>query len=494
MKQSAQLQITENVLMLQRGRGELLVTDYLRLRPLYIKQGRDYVAHFLKAASQLGSYERIIDAFPRETALLDMLMDHGVIVPHATSQADRRPESLVREACIDNRRSISLFLLMSQSCNMGCVYCLNGRNTYQTERHLRMDRDVAFRSVERSLESLGAQGSLEIIFFGGEPLLNWPLAKGVITHCEHSLKAKHPDKELKYHLTTNLSVMPDDLIAWAKRYNITFLCDVDGPEPIHNRCRPFKDGRPSHEIITGNIRRLAEAGLKVDLRATITALNQDHLLDIAEHHKAIGGKSSAFVPVNPITSDEEILPQRFLPSPLKIMRGLTEVYQRKVWNEGALYPFNQYAPRLAPGAGTTFGCGAPCGNTLVVDVNGDAYPCIYLVGIRQFHLGNIMNRTYPNGGLLQSMCDRLHVDRMEECRSCVWRYVCGGGCPLRRLMPFDKGAPAQRVADYWKRVNCDCTKHVIELALWDRAEAAAMSLLRSNEMRETSAIAHAVHC
>jgi len=140
-----------------------------------------------------------------------------------------------------------------------------------------MQRDVAFRSVERCLEGLDAQGSLEIIFFGGEPLLNWPLAKDVITHCEKRLKTEHPDKELKYHLTTNLSFMPDDLIAWAKKYNITFPCDVDGPEAIHNRCRPFKDGRPSHEIITGNIRRLVDEGLKVDLRATVTALNQDHL-------------------------------------------------------------------------------------------------------------------------------------------------------------------------------------------------------------------------
>ena len=173
---------------------------------------------------------------------------------------------------------------------------------------------------------------------------------------------------------------------------------------------------------------------------------------------------------------------------------MADIYQSKLWNERELYPFNQYAPRLAPNAGTSFGCGAPCGKTLIVDVNGDAYPCIYLVGISRFHLGNITNGTYPKRNVLRRMADRLHVDRIEECTSCVWRYVCGGGCPLRRLVPLDKGIAAEKVANYWKRVNCDYTKKVIELVLWNRAESTASSLLGGNVTHQASTLTHAVHC
>jgi len=69
----------------------------------------------------------------------------------------------------------------------------------------------------------------------------------------------------------------------------------------------------------------------------------------------------------------------------------------------------------------------------VVDVRGHVFPCIYLVGIKRFSMGNMMNGTYPNRALLKRMYDRLHVDRMAECASCPWRYLCGGGCPLWRL-------------------------------------------------------------
>ena len=492
MKQNGRLKITEHLLMLERGKDELLLADYLDLRPLYIRKGGKYIASFLKAVSALESHEKIADLYLHEIDLLNMLLDHGIIVPHGLPKADERSESLPEGLCFDHRRCMSLYLLVSQSCNMGCVYCLNGTKTYQPDKDLRMGKEVAFRSVERCLDTIIPGGCLEVIFFGGEPLLNWPLAKEIIVYCENSLKERHPEKQIKYHLTSNLSFIPPDLIEWATKYNITFLCDVDGPEPVHDICRPFKDARPSHETITRNIRRLVAAGLKVDLRATITSLNQDHLLEITKHHKAIGGKSSAFVPVNPVNSDEDILAERLLPSPQKIIKGMTDAYRAKVWKVGELYPFNQYAPRLVSGARTILGCGAPHGSTVIVDVNGDVYPCIYLVGIRRFHMGNIMNESYPNRSLLRWMCDHLHVDHMEDCRSCPWRYVCGGGCPLGRLTVLNNPMATEHVRAYWKRISCEYTKKIMELVLWDRAEGAAFSLLEGH--RGQIDVASTIHC
>ncbi len=494
MNVNPSLKLTEHLLTLKRGRDELLLADYMDLRPLYIKKGRKYVDNFLRAASELGSYEKIAEVFPHEKNLLDMLLDHGILVPRVPPEGDKPAERLSEGLAFGNRRSMSLYLLISQSCNLGCVYCLNGARTYRTDKGLKMGREVAFRSVERCLDDIGPKGRLEIIFFGGEPLLNWPLAKEIIAYCENGLKPKHPGKEIKYHLTTNLSFIPDDLTRWARDYQITFLCDVDGPEPIHDRCRPFRDGRPSHKTVARNVGNLAAAGLNVDLRATITAFNQDHLAEIAAHHKAIGGKSSAFVPVNPINSDEALLDGRLLPSPRKIMKGLTEIYRNKLWRERELYPFNEYAPRLRPGAGTVLGCGAPCGNTVIVDVQGDVYPCIYLVGIRRFYLGNIMNESYPRRNLLRRMSASLHVDHRADCRTCAWRYACGGGCALRSLMSVPNSTACERVTAYWKDIACEGTKKIMELMLWDRAERAVSNLLEDQAMRETVETTNTIHC
>lgn len=493
IKNNTLLKITEDLLMLKRGREELLLANYNNLHPLYIRKGRAYIDTFLKAVSELGTYKKIMDVFPHEIDLLEALLNHGIIVPKGSTRTEP-PKTCSNELDFDNQKGMSLYLLISQSCNMRCVYCLNGRITYQTNRSLRMSREIAFKSIDRCLDNIVSGGYLEIIFFGGEPLLNWPLAKEIIIYCENSLKGKHAETQLKYHFTSNLSLLPNDLIEWARKFNISFLCDIDGPEKIHNMCRPFKDGRPSHEIIVKNVRHLLEAGLKVDLRATITAINQDHLLAVTEYHKALGAKSSAFIPVNPVNSDEDILMERLLPSPQKIIKGMTKVYKSKVWQEGELFPFNQYASRFRPGALTVFGCGAPYGNTAIVDVNGDVYPCIYLVGIKRFYLGNITNESYPNRKLLRWMRDYLHVDHLEDCQLCSWRYICGGSCPLGRLTILNNPQAGPKVVNYCKKITCEYTKNLMELLLWEKAQETASNLIKNLKMSEAVGTANIIPC
>ena len=492
MDKDSTVKITKNLLRLERGENELLLVNCLNPRPLYIKKGRQYISDFLKSASELGSYNRIINHYPDDVNLLELLLTHEIIIPAGSEKENIPYRKLSETLVLKNRRNTSLYLLLSQSCNMGCVYCLNGIKTYRKEKNLMMSRDVAFQSIDRCLADIRPGGFLEVIFFGGEPMLNWPLAKEIITCCENSLKAKHHERQIKYHFTSNLSIIPDDLNAWAKKYNITFLCDIDGPEPVHNNCRPFKGGRPSYGPIVSNIRRLVDDGLKVSLRATITALNEDYLAQIAGHHRAIGGSSCAFVPVNPVNSDEDILSEEMLPSPDKIIEGLIKVYSDRIWRPEDLYPFNQYWSRFARGSRMAVGCGAPYGNTPVVDINGDVYPCIYLVGIQKFYMGNMMNGTYPDEGLLDWMYDLLHVDRTAECKSCPWRYLCGGGCPVGRLTVLSNSSAGKEVTAYCEQIRCEYTRKLMESVLWDKARETASGILERYSEDET--MDTTIHC
>jgi uncharacterized protein len=424
-----------------------------------------------------------------------MLMDHRIVISaedqkNGCDRTEMAGDTLART----DKKAMSLYLLLTQSCNLGCVYCLNGAETYQKESNLMMKEEAAFRSIDRCLDSLNPDGKLEVVFFGGEPLLNWPLAKQVILYCEEKRQSAHRDKEIHYHLTSNLTVLPKDLIDWAKRYGMTFLCDIDGPEAIHDRCRPFKNGKSSHDRSVKNIGRLTRAGLKVALRSTITSANQDAMPEIAKHHKEIGGTGCAFVPVNPVNSDEDILPESLMPDPARVVKGLTSVFKSRIWETRDLFPFNVYASHVHAGARTVMGCGAPYGNTPVVDVNGDVYPCIYLVGIQRFYLGNILEERYPENAVLDGMMASLHVDNMEECRDCAWRYICGGGCPVGKLTVFDNPLASRKAVSYCGSIRCDYTKKVIELLLWDMAREAAAEVDREGSGISTVAIGSTINC
>jgi uncharacterized protein len=193
---STRLKVTDNLLMIERGREELILTDYVDLQPLYIKKGKRYIKSFLKAASELKTQKRTIEAFPQDADLLDTLLNHKIIVPHSLKRSEARHYSQ-EEPDLHHKASMSLYLLISQSCNMSCVYYLNGSKTYQIDKTLRMDREIAFKSIERCLTDISPGGSLEVVFFGGEPMLNWPLVKEAVTYCEESLKQTHPQKHIR---------------------------------------------------------------------------------------------------------------------------------------------------------------------------------------------------------------------------------------------------------------------------------------------------------
>ncbi|MCJ7596631.1 MAG: SPASM domain-containing protein [Desulfobacterales bacterium] len=496
-KPNGRIKVTENLVILERGEEELLLGNSFDLQPLYIKKGRGHIKRILESVQGLGTLKKIEEAFPEDVPLLNLLRDHRILVDaESETGGHAEPDMSFLKASKKDRSGMSLYLLLTQSCNLECIYCLNGIKTYKAENNLKMTEEIAYTSVEKCLKSLNSNGRLEIAFFGGEPLLNWPLAKKVITYCEETLKEKHRDKEILYHITSNLTFLPSDLIEWAKRYNITFLCDVDGPEKIHDQCRPYKDGKPSHTAITANIRRLIDAGLKVSLRATVTSINQHHMMETASHHKDLGGRGSAFVPVNPVTSDEDLLLDDLLPAPEVLIKGLVEIYKSKIWESTHLFPFSVYSSKIQPGSKIVMGCGAPYGNTPVVDVHGDVYPCIYLVGIKRFFLGNVLDDDYPNEKVLDWMMDLLHVDNLEDCRRCPWRYLCGGGCPVGRLIILDNPGVTPKVETYCGKISCEYTKKILELLFWELATEASLSIENVTPQEASVAIDHSntIHC
>lgn len=483
---SKKLRISKNLIALKRGVEELLLANSFHLYPLYIQRGRDYVDNFLQSAEKLGTVSKIHKAFPQDSGLLEMLMEHKIIVPHSEQESYGEADIASQKKMVARKSHICLYLLLTQSCNLGCVYCLNGKKSYRTHHNLKMSEEVAYCGVEKYLNRLDPDGQLEIIFFGGEPLLNWPLAKKVICHCEETLKPLYRDRKISYHLTTNLAKLPDDLIEWAKKYQISFLCDVDGPGEVHNQLRPYKNKRPSFRNITENIRRLSDAGLKVSLRTTVTAINQHRMLETAQLHKDIGGTGCAFVPVNAANSDSELLPESLLPSPDIVIKGLEEVYHSGIWDLNQLYPFSMLQSNVRCGANVTMGCGAPSGSTPVIQANGDVYPCIYLVGMKRFFMGNVLEKIPQPEDRYDWMMTSLHVDHLEDCRACNWRYICGGSCPMLRFTVLSNPAASAGVIAYTRGIMCDYSKKVFELLLWEKAGESAASLQHEIETAKES--------
>lgn len=464
---SGPLHVTENLIALERGAGELLLINSFSMRPLYVARGRESVKALLGDVRGRTAGE-LVAAHPADAPLIRMLLEHRLLL--GAGERERYAGAEIEAHAVEPPRprdKMTVFLLLTEACNLGCIYCLNGAGTYQKTPRSEMSADVALASLRACLGKIRDGGVLQVTFFGGEPLLRWGLIQEIIRRCGEELKPEFPARRIAFHVTSNLTVQPPDLVPVLKEHGVTVLSDIDGPPEVHDRCRPFLGGRPSHARSAETIKRLVDAGIKVALRTTITALNQDAILETAAHHKALGAANSGFVPVCAVNSDRQYLADDLLPDPDRIITELIRLYRGGTWARDNLFPFNEYVLKLRPGSRQVTGCAAPSGSTPVIRPNGDVYLCIYLVGQERFRYGTVPGEW--DRRLLDSSSVALHVDNVAECKGCAWRYVCGGGCPVMKLAHVDGATASAKVQEYGRRINCDFTQAILTELLWDTA-------------------------
>ncbi len=76
----------------------------------------------------------------------------------------------------------AIALFVAQKCNMGCVYCYGLGGEYGDKGM--MHATTACKAVDWLLDNSGGLASVNISFFGGEPLLNFPLIKTVVSYAK----------------------------------------------------------------------------------------------------------------------------------------------------------------------------------------------------------------------------------------------------------------------------------------------------------------------
>ena len=113
------------------------------------------------------------------------------------------------------REISSLTLVLSDQCNFSCPYCpqQKGKNTLKI-------KDICdFLALLRP--RLGREVWLE--FYGGEPLLSWPLVEKTVAYSELKYKNK-----FRFTLTTNGSLLKKEYILFFKKHRFELVLSYDG--------------------------------------------------------------------------------------------------------------------------------------------------------------------------------------------------------------------------------------------------------------------------
>ncbi len=159
-------------------------------------------------------------------------------------------------------------IVLTTRCNLACKYCFEKPMlVYSSD----MDERVANKSVDFLFDYLGKSEKLNIVLFGGEPLLNSKALKKIVFRSE--ILSKKLGKKLSFSLTTNGTLLDSQWLDFFCDHNIKILLSIDGLKDSHNRNRIFVDGNGTFDLVQKNLEKLKLVQKYIGAKVTLTPNN-----------------------------------------------------------------------------------------------------------------------------------------------------------------------------------------------------------------------------
>lgn len=366
-----------------------------------------------------------------------------------------RPSAVARESVQPARMPVkTLVLHVTEACNLNCSYCYY-HGSKSPAKGKAMTVAVARRAVDFLMEKSGALDKVELVFFGGEPLLNKHLIAETVAYANAS--AAHCGKSVDFALTTNATLLSESTTMFLMENRIGVTVSIDGLPHVHDRYRRFPDGSPSFAIIKPGIRRLLDAagGKPVVARVTVAGnpgdvpASLDYLLDM-------GFAEAGFAPVTSMDPRYR-LGSEAMRQLLVQFEALSQQFLDRA-RENRFLGFTNLIDLLVTlheGEVRSYPCGAGLG-LLSVSTEGNLFLCQRLTGENEAAMGSI------DGGLdlvqLANFRQAGHVSSKPVCRECWARAICAGGCYHEALIREGRLTAANRH-------YCDWIKRWIEIGI-----------------------------
>ncbi|MBN1262454.1 MAG: radical SAM protein [Anaerolineae bacterium] len=383
---------------------------------------------------------------------LHWLEQRGLFRAPVHTYDDTENEAYIQQLVRMGTNKIELYL--AEACNLRCRYCYVNAN--DALNHGLMSWDMARQAIDFAFARAGNADSVNITFFGGEPLLNKPVLKQAIAYSQQ-LGAEQ-GKTVGYSMTTNATLLDDDIIDLIKRYNFGLMISLDGPQETHDAMRPFADGRGSFETAAGNIKRLMARRRSVTVRCTLS--NRD--LDRPKIVQFLEDFGFTRVAMSRCTGTVDGLgPYDIGPEENAVLHAQDDDFAERLFEQlarGERIKFNPWANvvrTIHDQQNRRMRCGVGRGCT-TVGIDGRLYPCHRYVGMDKYVLGHVTT------GIDQAaFADYLHgyFSTKRKCETCWAINLCGGYCPW--YVSGNDGTFAEP-EEWW----CAEIRHWYEMGIW----------------------------
>lgn len=338
-----------------------------------------------------------------------------------------------------DKRLGTLSFLSSTNCNLKCKYCFANEGSYNEELGRNMTIEQYKKTLANILEKY-PNGIKNISFFGGEPLLNFKQIKEFTDYC-YSLFMEKGLEIPKFGLTTNGTLLTDEIIDFFEKYNFVIGVSIDGNKEINDNARISKIHNSSvYDKVIKNLDN--EKVLNRNFRLTVqSTINKFHIQkyrkgiikEWLEEMKNLNIYDIAFLPVCTddddlkINEDDKLILGKILDEYVEFWFDLLV----KDSYSDVSFIILGYIKDIVFG-GYCEDCGVY--NQIFVNADGDMYPCHFFYHDRNLKLGNV-----------NTLCENLDEKVLlnlksctrksnSTCNTCLSRNLCSLWCRGENMM------------------------------------------------------------
>ncbi len=319
----------------------------------------------------------------------------------------------------------------------------------------------------RQLLETQQTAEVSINWQGGEPMLMG--LDFFQRSVEYAEKHKNPGQKVLYTIQTNGTRIDRDWAAFFKQHNFLVGLSMDGPKEIHDTYRINKGGHGSFDQVMIAWELLVQHGVEVNILCTINAANAEHPLEVYYFFRdELKAQYIQFIPIverateevlelanqgwgehpgthRPLYTQKGGLVTERSVKPEQFGRFLITIFDEWVNRDVGKVFVQSFDAALANWFGQPSLCifQRTCGESLVLEHNGDLYSCDHFVE-PDYLLGNI-TKTHMADLVSSEQQRKFGLAKFEAlhsyCQRCEVLFACYGECPRNRFVSTPDGEP-----------------------------------------------------
>ena len=294
-------------------------------------------------------------------------------------------------------------LCLTHKCNLNCIYCFEKKDS----KH-ELSFSIACKCVDEIIQEhcLKLKNSLNLNFFGGEPLLKFNLLKDIYNY----IQTKYPTCDISFFASTNGTLLTNEMKSWfserKEKFCLGLSLDGDKDTQNHNRSNSFE------QI---DIKYFAETWPKQYFKLTMSEYSmRNYAHDVKYIHSFGVGINGGDVCVGEYSWDNEQLYYIFA----KQLLELVNYYEINEHIKNNLFEIDIAACTMPSINRKCCGCGT---SLSYYETDGQKYPCTFIapMGFSDTDLHAMMSVEFNKASNFTDQACKSNCYLYNVCRTCA---------------------------------------------------------------------------